>query len=369
MEMRHADYDLTVVGGGPAGCACAITAARSGARVLLLEAGQFPRHKVCGEFVSPESLHLLEAMLGDDSQALFASAPRITTARIFLDGAEVKAPVSPAAASITRFDLDVAMWRAAQASGAECHTQSSVESVQRVGENFGVHVADAQFTSRAVVNATGRWSRLPRRVLRERFEADNGPRWIGVKAHFEEQDPAQSCDLYFFEGGYCGVQPIGESRVNACAMVRADVASSLEQVFAQHTTLLERTRSWRTTMKQVTTSPLIFAPVVPVEDGVLFAGDSAGFVDPFTGDGISLALRSGTFAAEAMTTFIRGDSLSQCAATYAEWHERNLRPVYANAARLRGMLSAPRFLRAIALQAMRFPGVASWAVRATRGKV
>jgi flavin-dependent dehydrogenase len=56
-------YDLIVVGGGPAGCATAISAARSGASVLLLERGRFPRHKVCGEFVSAESLELLNDLL------------------------------------------------------------------------------------------------------------------------------------------------------------------------------------------------------------------------------------------------------------------------------------------------------------------
>jgi flavin-dependent dehydrogenase len=56
-------YDLIVVGGGPAGTSAAITCARHGARVLLLERGQFPRHKVCGEFVSAESLELLSDLL------------------------------------------------------------------------------------------------------------------------------------------------------------------------------------------------------------------------------------------------------------------------------------------------------------------
>ena len=48
-------FDLIVIGGGPAGCAASIIAARSGATVLQLERGRFPRHKVCGEFVSAES--------------------------------------------------------------------------------------------------------------------------------------------------------------------------------------------------------------------------------------------------------------------------------------------------------------------------
>ena len=56
-------YDLIVVGGGPAGESAAITAVRGGARVVLLERGKFPRHKVCGEFVSAESLELLSSLL------------------------------------------------------------------------------------------------------------------------------------------------------------------------------------------------------------------------------------------------------------------------------------------------------------------
>jgi len=57
-------YDLIVIGGGPAGSAAAIAAARAGAQVLLLERGRYPRHKVCGEFVSAESLDLLSTLLG-----------------------------------------------------------------------------------------------------------------------------------------------------------------------------------------------------------------------------------------------------------------------------------------------------------------
>jgi flavin-dependent dehydrogenase len=63
MEKIETMHDLIVIGGGPAGTSAAITCARSGARVLLLERGRFPRQKVCGEFVSAESLALLADLL------------------------------------------------------------------------------------------------------------------------------------------------------------------------------------------------------------------------------------------------------------------------------------------------------------------
>ena len=70
-------YDLIIIGGGPAGTSAAIFAARLGASVLLLERGRFPRHKVCGEFVSAESLSLLRDLLDHQYVALIRDAVRI----------------------------------------------------------------------------------------------------------------------------------------------------------------------------------------------------------------------------------------------------------------------------------------------------
>ncbi len=116
--METAQYDLIVVGAGPAGSACAITAARAGAKVLLLEKDRFPRQKVCGEFVSPESLGLLHGLLEDGR---FQSCPQIASSRIFLDNKILELPVSPAAQSIPRFDLDPALF----ARRTECRRNSA----------------------------------------------------------------------------------------------------------------------------------------------------------------------------------------------------------------------------------------------------
>ncbi|MGC2323879.1 MAG: FAD-dependent oxidoreductase, partial [Terriglobales bacterium] len=102
-------FDLAIIGGGPAGAAAAITAARRGARVLLIERGRFPRHKVCGEFISPEGVGLLAGLGLDD---LVGRAPRITHARIFAlaEASAAEAALSPPAASISRYELDHALW-------------------------------------------------------------------------------------------------------------------------------------------------------------------------------------------------------------------------------------------------------------------
>src|SRR5512146_493976 len=95
-------YDLVVAGGGPAGCAAGITAVRTGGRVLLLEAGTYPRHKVCGEFVSSESLARLVSLLKSDD--LLRTTPRIDRTRLFLGGTSVSARLPSPAASIPRYE-------------------------------------------------------------------------------------------------------------------------------------------------------------------------------------------------------------------------------------------------------------------------
>src|SRR5207244_3208632 len=107
------------------------------------------------------------------------------------------------------------------------------------------------------------------------------------KAHFTEAKPAQSVDLYFFPGGYCGVQPVNHSEINVCAMVRADVATTLSEVFKCEPHLFERSSGWQLLTEPVSTSPLNFGQSQPLEGSILLVGDAAGFIDPFVGDGIS----------------------------------------------------------------------------------
>lgn len=357
--MEAAQYDLIVVGAGPAGSACAITAARAGAKVLLLEKDHFPRQKVCGEFVSPESLSLLHGFLEDGR---FKSCPQVVSSRIFLDNKTLVIPVSPAAQSIPRFDLDPALFAAAQNAGVAAHEGVAVTEVQRDGA-FQVRTSEHTYSARAVVNASGRWSKLTQ------FDVAGKEKWIGLKAHFTEPSPPQTVDLYFFPGGYCGVTPVDANSVNACAMVRVDAAHTLEDVFTKEPRLFQRSRAWQPLFPPVTTSPLYFREPETESDGMFLAGDAAGFIDPFAGDGISLALQSGTLVAQSIVPFLRGAiSLEQARQQYHAAYRERFAPAFRNAARLRSALAAPKWIRNAALAFAAVPGVGKMLVRGTRAR-
>jgi flavin-dependent dehydrogenase len=363
-------YDLIIVGGGPAGTSAAITAVMSGASVLLLERGRFPRHKVCGEFVSAESLGLLSDLLQRDHASLLQDAVRISEARVFLDGHVLQTSVEPPAASIARIDLDSALWHSAVSAGVDARDQVTVQRIEGTGP-FRVVTKGAEFEARALVNASGRWSNLNV----QSGEELRREKWLGIKAHFAEPIAAPSVDLYFFEGGYCGVQPVrvkdersSGGRVNASVMVRSDVASTLPRVFEQNPALQERSRQWTSLSDPVTTSPLIFRGPEPVRNGILMAGDAAGFVDPFVGDGISLALRSGSLAARCLMSFFASEtSLPQAAARYRELYQQSLVPVFRASSKIRQMLRLPRVVRKPLLMLLETtPAIARYAVRKTR---
>jgi len=355
-------FDLAIIGGGPAGTAAAITAARSGGRVLLLERGRFPRQKVCGEFISPEGVALLEGLGLDD---LVRRAPRISCARIFAERSVAEATLFPAAASISRYELDHVLWRLAIAAGTDCRQQVEAREITGSGP-FELATSAGAFRVRAVINASGRWANL----RRSRLARAPREKWVGWKAYFREPGLAESVDLYFFADGYCGVQPLGDGCVNVCAMVRAARADSLAEVLALHRDLRERSLDWQQVSETMATSPLVFATPDAEEGGVLFAGDAAGFIDPFVGDGISLALRSGTMAASALAEVWTGKrSVAEAAAAYRSQYERELGPLFRNAGWLRQLTSVPRVLQRPVMTVLRWPRVTRFLFGKTRMSV
>jgi len=359
------EYDVVVIGGGPAGSSAAITAARAGARVLLAERGKLPRHKVCGEFVSPDAHAQLVNLLGETP--LLRNALRISHARIFVDEQVREASIDPPAWSITRYDLDATLWNAAEAAGVDARQEFAVSSIGGEGP-FTLSTSEGKVGARAVIDASGRWSNLGPQPNSKWDVA--GERWIGLKGHYREDPVSNAVDLYFFDGGYCGVQAIGKRAINVCALVRADVAHTLHQLFSRNRALWRRSREWEPLSEAVSTSPIFFREPAPVRGAVLCAGDAAGFIDPFVGDGISLALHGGALAAHCLVPYLKDRAtLAAVAGTYQKEYRRAFLPIFRNASRIRRLFSLPRPVRASVLAALRSRHLAGWLVGATRPRV
>jgi flavin-dependent dehydrogenase len=338
-------FDLIVVGAGPAGSASAITAARKGAKVLLLEKDEFPRHKVCGEFVSFESLDLLDRLL----QQRLAGHP-ITHVRLFRNRETWSSRLPRPAVSVTRYELDDCLAHTARASGVVL-IRTRVRSISKQDDQNSVITDQGEFYGRVLVNAAGRWSELQARTNL------SGEKLIGLKQHFNGESSSNSTDLYFFPGGYCGVQPVGEGKVNVCALVDPAAASTLNVVFARSKPLFHRAIKWEPVSELFATAPIFFAPPQPLTGDMINVGDAAAFIDPFLGDGISIALQTGVLAGECA---LQANGLNR----YRREYKKRVVPALRRASRLRRLLGSQ-----LAWKVMRVPGVISLAARSTRVRV
>lgn len=341
--------DVVVIGAGPAGAAAAICASRRGLRVVLLESGQYPRHKVCGEFVSAEAADVLR-YLGVATSWL-QSTPRISSSRLHSNGTSVTIRLAEHAYSIPRFSLDEELWNLSADSGVE-RRLATATSVTHNGQGlFSVATSCGMIQAHSVINASGRWSRFSAK------HEQRGDAWIGLKAHFAgEADDA--VDLYFFRKGYCGVQAVAPGVLNACALVRRGVARNLGEVFQRQRALSNRAARWKQVTETFATSPVHLGVRTAVRDGILNAGDAAGFVDPFVGDGISLALRSGVLAGRTVLSAAHGE--------YEGLYRNAFSGIFRASRFVRNALALSGLTRPLLLSAVRFPGAADCVFHLTR---
>ncbi len=284
-------WDFAIVGAGPAGCAAALELARSGARIGLLEKGAFPRDKLCGEFLSPEVARTLDH-LGCGAQFRAAQPASIERGVVFTpSGVPVEFPLPAPAYGLSRLRFDSLLAEAAQQAGAELIEKAEIAGC--AGQTLEARDG-RRFRARVAVLAAGRHSLL--QPLSGEAQRRSGA-YFAFKAHYEG-DCAGRVELYFFRGGYCGLAPVEGGRVNLCCLVEKSLLAgcSPEQLLAKVPTLRVRLAGLRRIEPFLHTGPVAPGWRRP-PPGLFPAGDAALVVDPFTGDGIGLALEGGRMAA------------------------------------------------------------------------
>lgn len=221
-------YDVAILGAGIAGTCAAKDLADKGWDTLLLDRKEFPRHKVCGEFLSPE----FQGMLSEIGlhQAVESLKPvRIDRAFLTLSkGDSLEIPLPAMAWGVSRYVLDTALHQAAQQAGVQLYTGITVMSVCPNQEGFLIETRQGteqeQFQARTVIGAMGahRLEQEHKRVVT--FTNRKGlnkqkPMYVGVKSHFTDIPIDSAVELYFFPGGYLGLSPLPCGKVNAAALI------------------------------------------------------------------------------------------------------------------------------------------------------
>jgi flavin-dependent dehydrogenase len=361
------DAEVIVAGGGPAGSATATLLARAGHDVLLLDRARFPRDKACAEYLSPATEDVL-ARLGA-LPAVEAHHP-VRPLGMHLIGAHgaralVRYPDgarSRRALCLPRRLLDATLLEQARAAGVRVVEGWQVhEVVSGRGGQPGIvvgarAVSDApgrrkRFTASVLVGADGMRSVVTRVLGLD--AAVYWPRRVGLIARVSGVAAADGCgEMYTGRGVYCGLAPLPAGLTNVGLVMDAGLVRGAGGPRGVPRAGLARLPGAAARLKAVTyhgpirgVAPLARRVRRVYGDGYLLVGDAAGFLDPFTGEGVFRALRGAELAAEVIATALRRGCTSAAAlAPYAEARRREFLKKEALCWVIQGLLRWPPFL-------------------------
>jgi menaquinone-9 beta-reductase len=293
-------FDVAIVGGGPAGSSCAAFCALAGLRTLVLEREKFPREKVCGDCLNPSCWVVLER-LGVAQRVRDLPHSKLDSVEfIAIEGHNVVVDLPTGKnceVSVKRSLFDDLLLTRARDVSADVREGTTVTAVAN-SDNWKIETAAGEsFSARTLIGADGRNSTVARlrnllpRPARER---------VALQAHIPlPRNFGRRIILQFLREGYSGQAPVNETQLNLCLVGAPPTISRLRKWAEDHFEITPD-QPWRTI------TPLTRSPVPCARENLLFIGDAARVVEPFTGEGIYYALRSGELAADAITKIVRG---------------------------------------------------------------
>jgi len=281
---------ITIIGGGLAGLTLGIGLRQRGIPVVVWEAGRYPRHRVCGEFISGHGQQSLSRL--GLHEIFFASGARLATTAAFFSA---------------RFDSPTKILP----EPAWCLSRYSMDKM--LADEFCKLGGDLRENSRwpqkifgdGIVRASGRRAQ----------PIAGGWRWFGLKVHARHARLSADLELHFVPAGYVGLCQLKDNEVNVCGLFRSRIA------------LPDLMRNWRDWLKGSEKSALherlaeadfeadsfcsaaglSLAPQKAATHAECCVGDALTMIPPLTGNGMSMAFESAELAIEPLAAFSAGE--------------------------------------------------------------
>lgn len=368
-------YDVVVIGGGLAGCSASLQLAERGFDVLLLEKSTYPSHKLCGEFLSPESQASFER-LGVLDAVHEAGAHPITNARLTApDETEATASLPGTALGLSRYRLDKLLFDRACAAGVDGRTGMRVTTVEgSLEDGFTVSAGDTTFEGRLVLGAYGKRGTLDRTLDRDCLHNSD---LVAFKAHFGGASVPNTIELHSFDGGYCGCSHVEDERLNVCWIGSAEVLQSaggspeamMDKACRQNPALADRLAGTeRVSDRFEAISQVSLKRKGCFAGDVCMIGDTAQMIAPLCGDGMAMALSAADLVVDPAAGFLH-ERLS--AGDFRDRYRQQWNQTFSTRLRFgrwaHRIAFHPRATSLLVRTLHLLPPLARWLIRSTRG--
>lgn len=304
----RAKPDVVIIGGGLAGLTSAIHLSKSGLKIILIEKNEFPKHKVCGEYISNEVLPYLK-WLGLEISSLKPSAiSKIEFSTT--DGKIISGNLPLGGFGISRYALDNYLYQKAIENGCQI-IQDTVTDINFIEDEFHISTSNnLKIQSKLVIGAFGKRSNIDQKLNRD-FIQKKSP-WLAVKAHYSGDFPNNLVGLHNFKGGYCGVSKVENNITNICYLVDYDNFKQYKNIEEFQSEIICKNPHLKTIFensellfeKPLTISQISFEKKHVVKNHILMIGDTAGLIHPLCGNGMAMAIHSAKIASELIIDFL-----------------------------------------------------------------
>jgi len=307
--MTSQQFDVIIIGGGLAGLTSAIDLSQNNFKVLIIEKNSFPKHKVCGEYVSNEVLPYLE-YLGFNPFEF--GAKRITNFELTThNNKTIQTELPLGGFGMSRYEMDFQLYQLALKQKVTV-LKDTVINVIFENDVFSVQTKSGQsFTSKITMGAFGKRSNLDT-TLQRSFITKKSP-YLGVKIHMSGNFPENKVALHNFKGGYCGVSKVENDHINLCYITNYEAFKRYKDIDAFQNDVIFKNLALKELFqnsniefdKPLTISQISFETKNPIENHMIMCGDSAGMIHPLCGNGMAMAIRSAQLASGLIIDYLQ----------------------------------------------------------------
>ncbi len=365
---------VTVIGGGLAGLTAGIHLSKLGIQVIIIEKNEFPKHKVCGEYISNEVLPYLKSL---DLDIKSLNPTQITKLHFSTkNGKSVYTKLPLGGFGISRYVLDEFLYKKAISNGCQI-IQETVESLVFIDDAFTITTSNTlEFKSKIVIGAFGKRSNIDQKLNRN-FILQKSP-WLAVKAHYSGNLNHELVSLHNFKGGYCGVSKVENNIINVCYLAdyetfkqfknieeyQINIVSGnpfLKKILENSTLLFE---------KPLTISQISFEEKKAIENHILMIGDTAGLIHPLCGNGMAMAIHSAKIVSNLIEKFFNNEinSRTELENEYQKQWNFNFKKRLKSGRIISDILQKPKLTEILMRLLIVFPLILPIIIKKTHGK-
>ena len=370
----EAKSDVLIIGGGLAGLTSAIHLSKFGLKVTLIEKNEFPKHKVCGEYISNEVIPYLNYL---DIDISLLKPSNITDLEFSNPkGKIISAKLPLGGFGISRYVLDHYLFEKAKELGCKIIQDTVTESRFIENEFYVITTTNLKFKSKIVIGAFGKRSNMDQKLERDFIFKKSS--WLAVKAHYSGIFSNHLVGLHNFEGGYCGVSKVENDKINICYLANYETFKKYKNIEDFQYEVVSKNPNLKAVLdrstllfeKPLTISQISFEKKSAVKNHILMIGDTAGLIHPLCGNGMAMAIHSAKIASELTIDFLNNkiDSRKKLEEKYQQIWNMNFKTRLAMGRFLSRLLIHEKLSAFVMQLLIIFPFLLTFIIKKTHGK-